>query len=191
MIEQEINTQYILSRCNFLPKAFEEDLEDFIKKLWDSRFVTVFLAGNGGSASTVSHFSSDLDSLGFFTRCLCDNIPRITALTNDRGWDKIYIEQLQKLYREGDVLIVASVHGGVLHENGNKLWSGNLAEAVGFVKENGGIVLALLGDEGGAISEMADISLVVPSPSPYVVEPLHSLIAHHICEQIKGMIKHK
>lgn len=80
----------------------------------------VFLIGNGGSASTATHFASDLvktiktnDTMkGLRALALSDNIPLVSALTNDTGWSDVYLDQLKTFYNPGDVLIVFSVHGG-------------------------------------------------------------------------------
>jgi D-sedoheptulose 7-phosphate isomerase len=79
----------------------------------------VFLAGNGGSASTAIHFASDLAKFTsvngkkrFRSISLNDNIPLISALTNDLGWENVYVEQLMNLMQRGDVFVPISVHGG-------------------------------------------------------------------------------
>ena len=73
----------------------------------------VFIAGNGGSASTATHFTCDLAKFTFVegkprfrVLCLNDNVPLVSALTNDLGWENIYIEQLRNLFNQGDVLVL-------------------------------------------------------------------------------------
>ena len=79
----------------------------------------VFVVGNGGSASTSTHFACDLNKWvsdeaerKFRAFALVDNIPLMSALTNDNGWGEVYAEQLRNFFRKGDVLVAISVHGG-------------------------------------------------------------------------------
>lgn len=79
----------------------------------------VFICGNGGSASTATHFACDLakgtatqNKRGFKAACLNDNIPLMLALINDDGFDNLFYEQLRTKFQKGDVLICISVHGG-------------------------------------------------------------------------------
>lgn len=182
--ESVLSAKNILFNGAFLPSNFKDQFNLFIKHLWDFRHTTIFLAGNGGSSSTASHFSADLANLNFKTFCLCDNIVRLTALTNDKGWENVYVEEIKPLCNTGDILIIASVHGGIKH--GEEMWSGNLLKVAKFMKEEVyGKVLALLGGDGGEIKKISNISLIVPSSSTYVVEGIHSIITHAICEELK------
>ncbi|GAH03318.1 unnamed protein product, partial [marine sediment metagenome] len=97
----------------------------------------VFTFGNGGSASTASHFASDLSKLGVKAYCLNDNQARVTAITNDSGFEKLYVEQLEGRFNEGDVVVGFSVHGGVGKDKAGK-WSQNLLLAIDYAKVHGG-----------------------------------------------------
>ena len=141
----------------------------------------IWLAGNGGSASTVSHFASDLMNLGFDVLCLTDNVSRLTALTNDVCWDAVYVKQLDN-FREHDILILISVHGG---GDINETWSGNLLLAAVEAKKKGGKILSLIGSNGGRLKGLSDVFVIVPSESACYVEGLHSVITHLICERLK------
>ena len=150
----------------------------------------IWLAGNGGSSSIASHFASDLQSLGFDAICLTDNIPRLTALTNDYCWELVYEKQLTH-FTEFDVLILISVHGGgkspLSPELGSESlpWSQNLLLAAIEAKKRGGKILSLVGDDGGRLKSLSDIFILVPSPDPCYVEGLHSLLTHIICKRLK------
>jgi len=115
----------------------------------------VFICGNGGSASTATHFACDLakativdNKKRFKAYCLNDNIPLMSALINDEGFDNLFHEQLKDKFQEGDVLICISVHGGAGKDRAG-LWSQNLLKAVKYAQENGGKAIGLL-----SISEM-------------------------------------
>jgi len=154
----------------------------------------VFLAGNGGSASTATHFASDLAKFTsvsgkkrFRPISLNDNIPLVSALTNDSGWENIYSEQLMNLMQPGDVFIAISVHGGSGADSAG-LWSQNLLKAAKLVQDNGGKVVGLAGFDGGALKQIADACIVVPVNSTPHVEGFHAVIAHLICARLHELI---
>src|SRR3989344_4340870 len=99
-----------------LPRDKINELIECLFEAW-KRGSTIFMMGNGGSASTATHFTCDLSKVTivenkkrFRVMCLNDNIPLVSALTNDDGWSEIYIEQLKSHFKEGDVAIAFSVH---------------------------------------------------------------------------------
>ncbi len=92
---------------------------DLLFQAWkDGRWV--YIMGNGGSASTATHLVADLvktitekpGDTGLKTIALVDNIPLVSAMTNDWGWDNLYVNQLATLYEPGGIGIAFSVHGG-------------------------------------------------------------------------------
>lgn len=154
----------------------------------------VYACGNGGSASTATHFTCDLTKTvasegkrGFQAECLNDNIPLMLALVNDEGLDSLFIEQLKTKFRKGDVLICISVHGGAGKDKAD-LWSQNLIKAMSYVKENGGKAIGLSGFDGGPMKEIADACIVIPADSTPYVESLHLAVEHLICSCLKEKI---
>ncbi len=154
----------------------------------------VFLAGNGGSASTATHFACDLAKFTsaegkkrFRVIALNDNTPLVSALTNDLGWENVYIEQLKNLMQQGDVLVVISVHGGSGVDKAG-VWSQNLLKAAKFVQSNGGKVVGLAGFDGGALKEVADVCIVAPVNSTPQVEGFHVVVTHLICARLRELI---
>jgi D-sedoheptulose 7-phosphate isomerase len=154
----------------------------------------VFTLGNGGSASTATHFACDLDkwvsdraSRKFRAFSLVDNIPMVSALTNDNGWSDIYYEQLRNFFRKGDVVVAISVHGGSGSDKAGP-WSQNLLKAVKYAKDNGGKVLGLAGFDGGVLRTASDACIVVPAESTPHVEGMHLVLTHLMCEQLREMI---
>jgi D-sedoheptulose 7-phosphate isomerase len=154
----------------------------------------VFVAGNGGSASTATHFTCDLAKFTvvegkkrFRAVCLNDNIPLVSALTNDLGWDSVYVEQLKNLMNKGDVLVVISVHGGSGADKAG-VWSQNLLKAAKYVQDNGGKVLGLAGFDGGALKQVADACVVAPVNSTPQVEGFHAVLTHLICAGLRESI---
>ena len=154
----------------------------------------VFICGNGGSASTATHFTCDLTKTTivdgrkrFKAICLNDNVPLVSALTNDEGFENLYYEQLRSLYREGDVLICISVHGGAGQDKAG-LWSQNLLKAMKYVQDNGGKTIGFSGFDGGPMKEMADACIVVPANSTPQVESFHLALEHLVCSCLKRNI---
>lgn len=165
---------------------------------WQSQR-TVFTMGNGGSASTASHFASDLvkytASPGkprFRAICLNDNAPIVSALTNDEGWASVYTEQLKPWLSAGDVVVGFSVHGGSGQGNAGA-WSQNLPAAMSLAKERHARVIGIAGDTGGVMRDLADACIVVPVVNPERItvhtEGLHLVIHHLICDRLRQLIR--
>lgn len=144
---------------------------------------TIWVAGNGGSAATASHFATDLsrciNSFGDPVKgiSLCDNSGLITAIGNDFGFDSVFSRQLSNVAVKGDLLIVISASGN----------SKNLLLALEWAKENGLKSLAITGFDGGRAKLLADTSLHVPtSNGDYgVAEDSHSILCHFISSQFR------
>lgn len=138
---------------------------------------TVFIAGNGGSASTATHWANDL---GKATKrsgkapirvvSLTDNVAWLTALANDEGYDQVFAGQLDNFAQRGDVLIVISASGNSL----------NLVRAVELAKQREMVTIGLLGFDGGLLLR-GDLDAVVWLPTEIgaygLVETSHSLVA--------------
>ena len=155
----------------------------------------VFTCGNGGSASTATHFACDLvkttaapGKSGFKAECLNDNIPLMLALINDEGFDNLFYEQLKAKFQKGDVLICISVHGGAGKDKAG-LWSQNLLKAMRYAKDKGGKIIGLSGFDGGPMKEIADACIVVPINSTPQVESFHLALEHIICSCLSQKIE--
>lgn len=137
----------------------------------------VFLIGNGGSASTASHFICDLNKTSTMKEknrlraiSLVDNIPIISAYGNDLSYDSIFVEQLKNLLEPRDVVIAISGSGN----------SKNIIEAVSYAKEKSAIVIGLTGFDGGKLKSKCDECLIIPSNLMYRIEDMHLMINHII-----------
>ncbi|MBW2671981.1 MAG: SIS domain-containing protein [Deltaproteobacteria bacterium] len=143
----------------------------------------VWVAGNGGSAAIASHFTSDLMNLGFDVKCLVDNVARLTALTNDEGWERAYDMQMPG-FSPVDSLVLFTVHGA-----SGGVWSSNLANAAALASMKGGSVILVAGCDGGKIKRYATAGVTWPSGDPYVVEGLFSVVAHMICAELRDQLE--
>lgn len=137
---------------------------------------TVFIAGNGGSASTASHFATDLSkAAGVKAVSLADNVAMLTACANDCGYENVFAHQLRSFARVGDMLIVISVSA----ESPNVVAANNTAKIKGLLR------IAFTGNEGGALRGNVDLELNIPSASYGLVEDLHLMLCHAVTEGLK------
>jgi D-sedoheptulose 7-phosphate isomerase len=189
--------QYLREIKEISDNISQEDIDEAIELLFDAwkNDNQVFICGNGGSAGTATHFMCDLFKVTivegkkrFRAICLNDNIPLMTALINDNGFDNLFIEQLKNLFRKGDILMCLSVHGGSGKDKAG-LWSQNLLKAMDYVKRNGGKNIGFSGFDGGAMREVADVCVVVPFNATPHVEAFHVVIQHLIAFRLKEKIK--
>ena len=180
-------------------KISKPDIEaviDVLHEAWKGDRA-VYICGNGGSASTATHFASDLNKYvssdaphRFRAFALVDNVPLMSALTNDDGWSDVYSYQLEAFMKEGDVLVGISVHGGSGSDKAGP-WSQNLLKAVKVAKEKKGKVVGLVGFDGGMLRKLADASIVVPADSTPQVEGFHLVLTHLISARLKDAIGNK
>jgi D-sedoheptulose 7-phosphate isomerase len=196
MNEQIFVSNYLEELTATIARVSQQDICSVMALLYQAwqEGKQVFVAGNGGSASTATHFTCDLSKYcnvegkpRFKAICLNDNIPLVSALTNDLGWDKVYSEQLRNLLNKGDYLVVISVHGGSGADKAG-IWSQNILLAARYVQENGGKVIGLSGFDGGAIKQVADACIVAPVNSTPQVEGFHVVLTHLLCAGLKQKI---
>ena len=147
----------------------------------------VYVVGNGGSASSASHFTADLCKLGFDAVCLSDNAARVTAIVNDSGWDKLFTEQMGRFHK-GDALVVFTVHGcEATKATGG---SANIYEAARLCRDRLGDLYVFSGNDGGHLAKMFKGQyLTVKSGDCDVVEGIHSTLAHMVLAEIKDVLK--
>ena len=161
-----------------------DDLQKAVEALmqaWrDDR--NIWIIGDGGSAATASHMMCDFNKLTiapgkrrFRAMALTDNMPLITAWGNDASFDVVFAEQLRNFMRPGDTVIAISTSGN----------SPNLVKAVETAHEIGGTVIALLGDKGGKLAEMADLVVRFPDPHQGRQEDGHLIMNHVIAGELK------
>ena len=137
----------------------------------------VFIMGNGGSAATASHFVCDLAKgtrvagrKHFKAIGLTDNVPLLTAWSNDVAYKDVFKSQLENLLEKDDIVIVFTGSGN----------SPNILEAVRYSKKIKAKTVAFTGFDGGKIKDLADICLIVPSNNMERVEDMHLILEHLI-----------
>jgi len=182
MSNREYITKYFEDAKEILDNLSKEDISKVIDILSDARKKgkKVFICGNGGSASTATHMACDLFKLGGIKAIsIKENVPLATAIINDEGWSELYVQQLERLYDEGDVLITISVHGGSGKDKAG-LWSQNLVKAIDYVNKHKGTTIGFSGFDGGVMKELTDVCVVVPFNSTPHVESFHMVLEHLI-----------
>jgi D-sedoheptulose 7-phosphate isomerase len=141
--------------------------------------------GNGGSASTASHFACDLNkgvSLNLANRFrvipLTDNLPTIMAYANDLSYEEIFIEQLKNFLAPGDLVIGISGSGN----------SVNVTRAVEYAVSQGNTTIGITGYDGGRLKKIADYSFNAGINDMQISEDLHMITAHILmrllCEKL-------
>jgi D-sedoheptulose 7-phosphate isomerase len=143
----------------------------------------IMLCGNGGSAADSQHIAAELvvrlrstvdrDAIGAMALTVDTSI--ITAGGNDYGFENIFARQVEAYGREGDLLIAISTSGN----------SENIIAAVEAANEEDIHTIGLLGGDGGALKDLVDDAVIVPSTNTARIQECHILIGHIWCEMIE------
>lgn len=183
-----LNSGYFSQVEALMPESLRE-----IDKIVDSLLEcinsegTIWIIGNGGSASTADHFEVDLsyvrlthEPITVKARSLCANSALITAIGNDIGYEKVYAHQLLRNARSGDLCFAISASGN----------SPNLVEAFNTCTDKSVKKIALLGFDGGDLLDLADESILIKSEIGLFgpVEDVHLSICHFIASVIKNKL---
>jgi D-sedoheptulose 7-phosphate isomerase len=146
---------------------------------------SVFLFGNGGSASLASHFACDLSKgtavngmRRFRVLSLTDNVPLLTAWANDTHYDDIFAEQIRTFIQPKDIAFAISGSGN----------SPNVLNGLAAAREALAFTIALTGYLGGKAAGLADLAIIVPSDDMQHIEDLHLTIAHSIFRVVQEEI---
>ncbi|MBI96512.1 sugar isomerase [bacterium] len=158
----KVNTNHIAQVVNRILDARENDSQ-------------IFFLGNGGSASTASHYANDI-SIGsntlnkpFKAISLTDNQAIITAIANDYGYDQIFVRQLKVLANEGDLIVCITASGN----------SENIVKAINYANNNKIHTIAITGFDGGKCKKLANQNIHIDTEIGEYgpVEDLHIILA--------------
>lgn len=145
---------------------------------------TVFIMGNGGSASTATHFVCDLakntrqpDAPPFRVIGLADNMAILSAYANDEGYENVFAQQLANLVQPEDVVIAISTSGN----------SPNVLRAVALAQQKQARTIGFTGFSGGKLASMVDLQVHVPSNCIEQVEDIHLIFEHLITKALRDM----
>lgn len=189
--------QFAGAYFNYLAKLMGEldtkAIAEFIAQLEHARQHdnTVFFVGNGGSASTASHMANDFgigvrtgeDVKPFRALALTDNVPAMTAIANDEGYQNVFVSQLRIHYRPGDMLVAISASGN----------SPNVVAAAEWVGKRGGKVIGLVGFDGGRLKTLCDLLIHARTPKGEFgpVEDIHMILDHLIYTWLRNRTQRK
>jgi D-sedoheptulose 7-phosphate isomerase len=179
---------FVKSYIDELKEALDDLSEDVIEQVLDILHVArldnkqVFILGNGGSASTASHFVCDLGkntrvkgSPNFRVMGLTDNMALFSALANDEGYENVFAQQLANHIQPGDVVIGISTSGN----------SPNVVNAIHLANSVGANTIGFTGFDTGKLGSQVDVNLHVPSHSIEQVEDVHLVLEHLITKALR------
>ena len=141
----------------------------------------IIIIGNGGSAADAQHIAAEFLGKYKIKRksipaiALTSNSSTTTAIANDYDFSDIFSRQCESLVSKGDIVIGISTSGN----------SENVVKGLRTSKKNGGLTIGLLGNKGGKIKNIVDISLIVKATSIPRIQEAHRVIYHIICEIVE------
>jgi D-sedoheptulose 7-phosphate isomerase len=180
----ELLEQYKEGLITALQLVPMSQVEEVISILQQARICgqQVFIMGNGGSASTASHFACDLAKNtrspgwpNFRVIGLTDNMAIFSAYANDEGYENVFCNQLASLVRPRDVVIAISGSGN----------SANVIKAVEMANNMGAMTVGFTGMTGGKLKEISRLAIHVPAMRIDQVEDIHLIMEHMIVSTIK------
>src|SRR5438874_5073110 len=147
----------------------------------------IFVCGNGGSASTASHFACDIVKGASFNRerrfrmmALTDSLPTLTAYSNDVSYECVFTEQLKNFAQPGDLVMCISGSGN----------SPNVLRAMEYANSIGCRTIALTGRDGGKLGPLAQLNIQVPAPHMGRIEDAHMIVCHMIGYYFMEEVEH-
>ncbi len=175
---------YLHTMQDTLGKMDVGKIEQLINVLMEARLYgrQVFIMGNGGSASTASHFVADLAKNTrhpnwphFRVIGLTDNMAIFSAYANDEGYENVFAEQLGSLVEPQDIVIGISASGN----------SENVLRAIRLANKFGAYTVGLTGFSGGELARLSQLNIHAPLNSYEQVEDIHLMVEHMTVDAIK------
>ncbi len=144
----------------------------------------VLWCGNGGSAAEAQHMAAELSGRflrerpGLASEALSVNTSAITAIGNDYGFDRVFARQVEAFAQPGDVVIALTTSGD----------SPNVVHALESARQCAAVAVAFTGNGGGRIAAAADLVLVGPDGYSAIVQEVHQVMAHILCDLVEQRI---
>ena len=141
----------------------------------------LLLVGNGGSAADAQHIAAEIvgrykqERAGWAAIALTTDTSALTAIGNDYGFEQIFARQVEGLGRRGDVLVALTTSGR----------SPNILEALGKARETGITTIGFTGQKGESLRASCDHLLVAPSDDTPVIQQVHMMALHAICDEVE------
>ena len=179
---------YLTSLQACIDNLDRAEIESFMKVLLEARDngKQIFIMGNGGSASTASHFCCDFNKgmsyqqdKKFKMICLNDNVATMLAYANDVSYENVFVEQLKNFLQDGDVVVGISGSGN----------SKNVLRAIEYANMNGAITVGLTGYDGGILKQIVKCSVNANVNDMQISEDIHMMLCHLIYNNVSQMLK--
>ena len=144
----------------------------------------VLWCGNGGSAAEAQHMAAELSGRylrerpGLNSEALSVNSSTLTCVGNDYGYDHVFARQVEAFAGAGDVVIGMTTSGT----------SRNVVLALEAAKRRGAVAIAFTGNGGGKVAEVADCSLIGPDGYAAIVQEVHQVMAHIVCDLVEQQL---
>lgn len=178
---------YMQETHDCLSRISAGEMAEAVDCLWQAYLAgsRVWVAGNGGSASTAIHFACCLTQgtmvdgkPPFRAEALVGNIANLTAIANDHGYEHVFAYQLRNCLSAGDVVIAVSCSGN----------SPNVVAAVEYANAMGAETISFLGFSGGRLKEISRHTVYLDNHNYGQVETVHLSLAHLISQYLKERI---
>lgn len=144
----------------------------------------VLWCGNGGSAAEAQHMAAELSGRflrerpGLYSEALSVNTSTLTCVGNDYGYDYIFSRQVEAFAQPGDVVIGMTTSGS----------SRNVVLALEAARKKGAVTVGFTGNGGGEVAELSDFVLMGPSSYAAVVQEVHQVMAHIVCDLVEQQL---
>jgi D-sedoheptulose 7-phosphate isomerase len=162
---------------------FLESIEKSKKVITDSidKKCKLLVCGNGGSGTQASHMVGEFVGRFAFDRPALPaislyDLATTTAIGNDYGYDDVFSRFVDGLGNNGDVLLSISTSGN----------SKNCLKAMNSAKDKGVKNIALLGRDGGKMKDLADVAIIIPADETPLIQELHLVVIHWLCERVEN-----
>lgn len=182
IIESSIQVKQALLKDGVVAKQIEDVIELCVTSF--SHGHRLYFCGNGGSAADAQHLAAELSGRFYANRralpaeALHTNTSYITAVANDFSFEDVYARLVEGIMKPGDVLICLSTSGN----------SPNIVRACKAARHKGIKTIGLTGESGGALIDICDICIKVPSSDTPRIQESHILIGHIICQLIEEQL---
>ena len=141
----------------------------------------LLVIGNGGSAADAQHIAAEIvgrykqDRPAYAAIALTTDTSALTAISNDYGFEWVFARQVEGLGRRGDVLLALTTSGR----------SPSILKALSTARSLGIITIGFTGSQGEAMSSLCDDLLIAPSDDTPIIQQIHLVVAHAICEALE------
>lgn len=147
----------------------------------------LYIAGNGGSAADAQHLAAEFvsklarDRSPLPAEALTVDSSILTAIGNDYGYDQVFARQIEGKCTKSDIFLAITTSGN----------SPNILRALLKCKEIGVSSILFSGKDGGAAKELADYVIIAPGESTAIIQEVHLVMEHTLCESVENAIFNK